>query len=232
MSGRRILLGGIVAALTATALLAVGILLFGDFGDTEGKILGTTAMLAGYGLLALPAGFLIDQGRALRLAWALLALAVAGFSVGATAVWTDAGETLGKSVLTITVFAVASTQTSAQLAGRRTTRTLFPLSVALVLVVAAMATAAAWGEIDSSVYYRFLGAIAVLDVLVVALQPILSAGRRERRSYALRVTLAGGEEISTSIEAADFAAAAANAIRAAERNGGSARAVTLERGEA
>ena len=123
MSGRRILLGGIVAALTATALLAVGILLFGDFGETEGKILGTTAMLAGYGLLALPAGFLIDQGRLRRLAWGLLTLAVAGFAVGAVTVWTDAGETLGKSMLTVTVFAIAATQTAAQLAGRRTTRT-------------------------------------------------------------------------------------------------------------
>lgn len=228
MSRRRLLLWGIVGSLTATALLAVGILLFGDFGETEGRILGTTAMLAGYGLLALPAAFLIDQGRLRRLAWGLLTLAVAGFAVGAVTVWTDAGETLGKSTLTVTVFAIAATQTAAQLAGRRTTRTLFPLSVALVLVVAAMATAAAWGEIDSSVYYRILGAIAVLDVLAVALQPILTAGRTGKAAYRLRVTVAGGEEIATTVEAADFGTAAAKAIRSVERSGRRAVAVAEE----
>lgn len=227
MSGRRVLLMGIVVSLTATALLAVGILLFGEFGETEGRILGTTAMLAGYGLLALPAGFLLDQGRLHSLVWALLALAVAGFSLGATAVWTDAGDTFGKSVLTVTVFAVAATQTAAQLAGHRTTRTLFPLSVALVLVVAAMATAAAWGEIGSGVYWRFLGAIAVLDVLTVALQPILTAGRAGRGAYRVRVAVAGGEEIELLVDAADFAAAAAKAIRGVERNG--RRAVGVSR---
>ena len=228
MRGRRLLLGLVVGALTGTALLAVGILLFGDFGETEGKILGTTAMLAGYGLLALPSGFLIDQRRLSGLAWTALALAIAGFVLAAAVVWTEAGDTLGKWVLTVTVFAFAATQTAAQLAGRRTTRTLFPISVALVLVVAAMATAAAWGKIDSSVYYRLLGALAVLDLLSVALQPLLTAGRRERRSYGLLVRLADGRELRTSVDAADFAAAAAKAIRAAQQSGADAVAVELD----
>jgi hypothetical protein len=231
VSSRRLLLRGIVAALTATALLAVGILLFGDFGETEGKILGTTAMLAGYGLLALPAGFLVDQRRFAWLAWAVLGLAAAGFAVAATTVWTEAGETLGKATLTVTVFAVAATQAAAQLAGRRTTRALFAASVALVLAVAVMASAAAWGEIDSSVYYRLLGAIAVLDVLVVALQPILAVGRRQRRAFALRVRLADGDWVSTSVEAADFAGAAAKALHAAQSNGGRPVAVELEQSD-
>lgn len=228
MRGRRLLLGLIVGALTGTALLAVGILLFGHFGETEGKILGTTAMLAAYALLALPAGFLLDQGRVDPLAWTTLALTVAGFVLGAVTIWADAGETFGKSLLTVTVFGVAATQTAGQLAHRRTTRTLFPLSVALVLVVAAMATAAAWSEIDSSVFYRLLGAIAVLDVLAVALQPILTAARRDRHSYSLRLTLAGGEEVSTTLDAGDLASAAAKAISRAERGGGRVLAMRVD----
>ena len=231
MTGRGILLAGIVVSLTATALLAVGILLFGDFGETEGKILGTTAMLAGYGLLALPAGFLLDQRRLPGLAWAVLGLATVGFAVAATTVWTEAGETLGKTTLTVTVFAFAATQTAAQLAGRRTAPGLFELSVGLVLVVAVMASAAAWGEIESSLFYRLLGAIAVLDVLVVALQPILAVGRRQRRAFALRVRLADGDWVSTSVEAADFAGAAAKALHAAQRNGGRPVAVELEQSD-
>lgn len=101
-SGRRVLLVAIPVPLTATALLAIGILLFGGFGETEGRILTTTALLAGYGLLALPAGFLLDQGRIAALAADVLALAVTGFAVAVAAVWTgDPPAEVGKTLATI-----------------------------------------------------------------------------------------------------------------------------------
>jgi len=55
VTGRRILLLCVAGLLSASALLAIAILLVGRFGSTEGKILGSTALLAGYGLIALPA---------------------------------------------------------------------------------------------------------------------------------------------------------------------------------
>jgi hypothetical protein len=56
-------LTAVAVSLVATALLAIVILLFGSFGETEGRILGATMMLTGYALVALPAGFLLDQSR-------------------------------------------------------------------------------------------------------------------------------------------------------------------------
>ena len=58
-TARRLLLTAVAVSITATALLAIGVLLFGSFGETEGRILGSTMILAGYALLALPAGFLL-----------------------------------------------------------------------------------------------------------------------------------------------------------------------------
>ena len=78
VSGKRILLLGVAGLLSATALLAIVILLAGHFGSTQGKILGSTALLAGYALLALPAVVLLDQGRDRRLALATASLAAAG----------------------------------------------------------------------------------------------------------------------------------------------------------
>ena len=52
-SGKRLVLGVVAALLSGAAALAIGILLFGDFGTTEGRILASTALLAGYGLLIL-----------------------------------------------------------------------------------------------------------------------------------------------------------------------------------
>lgn len=222
--GRRLLLGAIAAALTATALLAVGILLAGDFGETEGRILGTTLLVAAYGLLALPAGLLVDQRRLAALAATVLGLALAGFALAVAAIWTpDAPDALGKTSATITVFAVAFSQTAALVARRRpapaAVRRLFALSVALVLVVATMVTVLVWAELDGGGYARILAAVAVLDVLVVALQPILTLARARPTVYALRVAVEDDGEVATIVEAADFATAAARAIRSVERSG-------------
>ena len=62
-SGKQGLLLSVAVLLSVSAALAVGILLFGEFGETEGRVLATTGLLAGYGLLALPAAMLLDRRR-------------------------------------------------------------------------------------------------------------------------------------------------------------------------
>lgn len=44
----------------ATAALAVAILLFSDFDETAGRILGTTAAISFVSVLALPASVLVE----------------------------------------------------------------------------------------------------------------------------------------------------------------------------
>jgi len=61
-TGRRLVLLVAAALLCAAAALAIGILLFGEFGATEGRILGTIAILAGYGLAGLPAAMCSTTG--------------------------------------------------------------------------------------------------------------------------------------------------------------------------
>jgi hypothetical protein len=223
--GKRILLLAVATSLSTTALLAIGILLLGDFGEREGRILATTALLAAYGLLALPAGFLFDQRRLRGLAATVLVLASTGFAAAAAAVWTSSPpDELGNTVATITAFAVASTQTAALAARRReqdpkAVRRLFATSTALALLLAAMFTAGAWAEIDSSAFYRIVAAFAVLDVLIVALQPILALMRPVGAAYRLRVFVEPGEMIETTVEAPDLGSAAASAIRTVERSG-------------
>lgn len=78
MSVRRGLLPAIAALLSVSAVLAVAILLLGDFGATEGRILATTAVLGGFGVLAVPGTLLADRGRARPLAVAVVAAATIG----------------------------------------------------------------------------------------------------------------------------------------------------------
>jgi hypothetical protein len=232
-AARRLVLTGIAVSLCATALLAIGILLFGDFGETEGRILGTTMLLAGYGLLALPAGFLLDQSRHRALAGAVIALTATALALNLIALWSGGGSAaLGKSVGTVTFFAVAASQTGALSARRRATdpssvSALFVFSCGLALFLAVMATAVVWAEPHGQVYLRILGALAVLDVLLVALQPVLALALARPRGevYHLRVGFERGDELETDVVASDFAAAASRAIRETERAGRRVRQV-------
>ena len=70
---KRAFLIALVASLSLTAAIAIATLLFAEFDDTAARILWTTALLSLASLLGVPAGVLLDQGRAQPLAWAVLA---------------------------------------------------------------------------------------------------------------------------------------------------------------
>lgn len=232
-TGRQIVLLVVAALLSASALLAVGILLLGHFGETEGKILGTTAMLAGYTLLALPAAMLVDRRRLPALAATVVALAAIAAPLAITMLWwgDDPPEPLVRAFGTATVWLVAFTQTAA-LAVRRAERDprsvvrLFRGSIGLVAVAASLATALIWSGEGGPGWGRLIGSLVVLDVLSVALQPILALARPRLEPTRLRLRLDSGDAVDLTLDAADVAAAAAKAIRTVEREG--RRVVSLD----
>jgi len=230
VSGKRILLLGVAGLLSATALLAIVILLAGHFGSTQSKILGSTALLAGYALLALPAVVLLDQGRDRRLALATASLAAAGAAVALAGIWSGS-ELLGKTVGSVTAFALAGTQISALTARRRdadpaVVRRLFVASCALALVAASCFAVFIWIQPNGSLFPRLFGSLVVLDLLLVALQPILARARPAGPVRRFRVAAADGELVTVTVEGGDLGSAAAKAIRSAERDG--RRVVGLE----
>jgi hypothetical protein len=234
MSRRRLLLLGVAALLSLSALLAIAILLVGRFGSIEGRILGTTALLAGYGLVALPGVVLLDRGRARRLAQTTATLSAVAAALALASVWgasdTDA---MGRSVGTATVFALAAAQTSALAARRQerdpgSVRRLYAASCATAVAVATAGAVLIWGNPHDAVYLRLFGALVVLDLLIVALQPVLARARPTPTPHRFAVVLSSGETFSVTIEGGDLASAAAKAIRAAEHGGG--RVVRLDVG--
>lgn len=224
ITGTRMALFAVAGLLTVAAALAIGILLFGDFGSTEGRILVTTALLAGYALVALPAAILRDRRRAAGLVIVVAALAFAAAALSIVAVWTDGGEVLGKAVGTVNAWLVAAVQPAALAIRRgksdpRTVRTFFGASSALVVLLALMFTVMLWTDTDSERFGRVIGALIVLDILLVALQPILARARPSTIEYRLRLTVTPETSIDVTVEAPDLATAAAKAIRAAEHDG-------------
>lgn len=226
VSGKQIVLLAVAGLLSVSGAIAIGILLFGDFGQTEGRVLATTGLLAAYGLLALPAAMLVDQGRLPALAVLVLALALAGASLAVSAVWTSSPpDALGNAVGTVTAFLVAGAQVSALVLRRperdRTlVRWLFAMSSVLAVVLAAMFTLLLWAaEVESERYGRVLAAVVVLDLLAVALQPTLSRARPKATVIGLQLLLESDEVRDIEVLAPDLAAAAAKAIRQIEREG-------------
>jgi 4-amino-4-deoxy-L-arabinose transferase-like glycosyltransferase len=235
VTGRRILLLCVAGLLSASALLAIAILLVGRFGSTEGKILSSTALLAGYGLIALPAVMLFDQGRLRALALATASLAAVSAALALASVWTPSHpEALGRSMGTATVLALACTQVSILSARRRerdsvVVRRLFAASCGTGALAAVAATALLWAQPHAGTYPRLLGALVVLDLALVALQPVLARARPAGPVHRLRVVRSAGEPVDVTIEGGDLATAAAKAIRSVERDG--SRVVALEVGE-
>lgn len=225
MNRRRLLLTAVAAVLTLAAVLAIGTLLFGRFGDTEGRILGTTLLLAAFGLLSLPAAILLDQGRGPRLAALLLGLAATGFALATAGIWSGGlPATFGKLTGTVVAFGLATTQTAA-LTARRHERELhrvhrlFAASTVLVFTLASVGSAAVWVEVDSQLFARLFGAGVVLDVLLVTLQPVLALLQRPQRRYLLHLRLDDARELDVAVDGNSLARAAARAIDDAEEAG-------------
>lgn len=238
MSLRRALLLGVAVLVALSAVLAAAILLFGDFGETEGRVLGTAAVLAAHGALVVPATVLLDRDAARPLALALVAAAVAGVATWTWVIWVDSGgEGPWRVAGTTATLVVALAQVAATTARRRgsdppAVRGLFLASIALAAVVAVIVLVTIWGGADDAEWLgRILAAAAVADVGAVALQPLLARAAAPPVPVRLRMTLADGSSHEREERAPDLAAAMAAAVRAVERSGDRvARVEVLDRG--
>lgn len=226
-AGKRVLLLGVAVLLSLSALLAIAILLAGHFGSVERRILASTMLLAAYGFVALPAAMLFDKARARVLASAAAAFPAVAAALALFLTWSRSdSETLGRMLGTATIISLALAQLAAMTArqGARDPillRRLFALSCGTGVFAGACAVTLLWAGPDSQRGARFLGALLVLDLLLVALQPVLVRARAGAVVRRITVVLDSGEQSEIDVEASDLASAAARAIRSIERTGGS-----------
>jgi hypothetical protein len=239
MSARRLLLLAVVTALSLTALIAILALLTGSFGETQGKILATTGGFALASLFAMRGTILLDQGRHRDLGWTVVALSALAFLLEVKVVWIDDGgsEVTWKALAITAGFAGALGQIATSLARRRPSDppSLRPLSWAAgacALTVEALIAFAAIEEVDDGDYYRFLGAVFILDVLLVALEAVvrrLGARPAVPAGHAAFVcVLADGRQVRREAREHDLPNAVASALRELAARGERVRSVELE----
>jgi len=238
MNARRILLRAVVAALSLTALVAITALLGGSFGDTEWRILATTSGFALASLFALRGTILLDQGIHRRLGWSVVVLSGLAFVLLLKVVWVDDGDSewTWKSLAIAAGLAGALGQIATSLARRRPTDppSIRPLSAAAgvcAITVEVLIAFAAIDEIDEGGFYRFLAAVFVLDVLLVALEtvvrrlgdkPSVAAGHA-----AFVCVLADGQQIRREAREQELPEAVASALRELNARGKRVRSIEL-----
>lgn len=185
-SPKRFVLGLVAVSLCVCGGLAVLFLLFGRFDGAMWRILTTTVLLGLFSLLALPGATLLDQGRGSILAWSAVVLSAAAFLWSFRIVWAgwDGDDGSWRLLVTLTACATAVSQVCATTGRRRETDPaivdrLYGVSTLLAYSLAAMVTLAAWDALGpGALFWRVLGALAVIDLLTVLLQPVLR--HRER----------------------------------------------------
>jgi FtsH-binding integral membrane protein len=178
---KRALLRALVVSLCATAGLAIITLLVGDFDETAGRIVATTAFMSLYSLMALPGGSLLDRGTHTSVGWATLLACGVALLLAMNLVWADwrdTSETSWKLVAITTVVAGAFAQASATTWRRRrddsaTLVRLYGISLVTGFGLALMIINALLNEVEGGTYYRFLGALAVANLLAALLQPVI-----------------------------------------------------------
>jgi hypothetical protein len=226
MQGRKLLLTTIIGALCLTAGIAVVILLSGHFDATSWRILATTSAVSFFGLLGVPVGMLLERGRAVVLARISGMLTLAAFALTLAVVWRHWADGVGKTWGVVLTLAVAAAQAAVVEARRRDTDTpaislLTGGSMLTGAALAVMGIAAILTEIDDGTYYRALGALAVIDVLLLAIVAVLRRGVGPiAQAHRIRIN---GELIEAP--GRDFAAAVAAAIRTTESEGKTVRRI-------
>jgi hypothetical protein len=216
-SGKRLFLVGLVVSLTATALLAIGILLFAEFDDTSARVLATTGLIGLFSLLSLPASLLLDRGEARLLGFATIAAAAVGLVLSFVLIWGEVDDDTATSwAVTIALAAGALAQAAATTSRHRATdsatlRGLYFGAIAAGALLAVMLSWAAWGDVEDGTFYRFVGALAVADLLLVLLQPAVRRMGRAPTRTASRLVL--------TLDARPSEEAVAAAVDALERHG-------------
>lgn len=220
VSARQLLVRTIVGGLCVTAVVAIAALLAGDLGGTGWRILATTSAVSFFGLLSVPVGTLLERGRATALAQGGGGLTFATFLLTLAIIWSDWSNGLGKTWGVFMTLAIATAQACAVEARRRDNDSpvvtgLATGSIATGAALAALGVIGILREISDGGYYRLLGAVGVLDVLLIVVVAVLRRGTvPARQAYSLRV-----DGRLVEVAANDFATAAAIAIRQAERDG-------------
>jgi hypothetical protein len=202
VSLRRVFLLGAAALASVAALVAIVIVVSGDFGETEGKIFATLATTFAAGS-ALVAGLaLLGRRESPLLGYAGIGLALTGFVLWSAQIWGEfAGDGYWKSVGVLTAWSLAVlivTTNRLMISSPSLVRVLYPATGAAAGGAALVVTVMILRESGDG--WQLFAVLLILALLAEVLAPILEryGGSRERPAERLLGVVGGVEVVAVN----------------------------------
>jgi hypothetical protein len=173
---RRIGLAVFCVSIAVNAALGIYAVLAPGFGETQGKILGTSLCLTGAVLLALACEPAWERGLVGPVPHVGAALGAIGFAFAISLIWTQPeSETWAKIMMTVFTLSVACVAASllalSRLAPRHTW--IFTVTLALLALGAGMYSVLPWLNDPGEWYARSLGVVMIALAAFVVTVPVL-----------------------------------------------------------
>ena len=178
---KKIFLITMIISLSISALIGVFVFLFGDFGETEFRLLMTTLTIGGYSLTGLCCSVLYEKRKLAPLALFGIVISVIGFIYTILLIWEfiDFWDEDSWKALIIFLVLAFSTAHSCLLLLIKSNKSLVNIALSATLIfisiVALMLIIMVLNEFDLGEFsFRLLGVFAILDVLGTIITPILN----------------------------------------------------------
>jgi hypothetical protein len=178
----------LIASVSISALLGVGVLLFGNFGNFEVRVMMTTLTVTVTSILGLACGAYLETGRGKTMPIAGIVFSIAAATMTFLIIWKvfDRWEDFIKATGTATLFALCCSHLSLLSLARLDKRFAWSRIAAFVCVwlLAAILLYLMWWEPegDSDLVFRVIGILSILIAAVTVITPVfhkLSAGEDE-----------------------------------------------------
>ena len=181
MAGRwplkQVFLRTLIVALLGSALTGIYAFLFGDFGETEVKILLTTLSISYFSIISLACAAAFEAKKGGVLAPIGLALSVLGFVAYLPGIWAEwfDSEIYGKSmgILAIFGFSVAQSCLLALVPLQKPIRWVVFSTVGIIFALAILISGMIVFEPHEEWLFRFVGVLGILDGCGSVLIPVL-----------------------------------------------------------
>ncbi|GAA1941471.1 hypothetical protein [Agromyces allii] len=213
---RRTAIVVLVASLSITAVVGIVTLLSGEFGEVQGRVLGTTLLIAGASILALC--HLTVVARPVRLVGFIgLGASAVVLVIGLVLIWTPWYDNGGGwpaelwrwfGITSIVAVSLAHANLLLQLSGRRRRAvrialwiTLAAIAVVAVLLVIPLLTDWKIPGDDGETYWRWFGVVAIIDALGTVVLPVVALLVRDQPVQAADAAGPAPAEGPTRVEA-------------------------------
>lgn len=178
MSLKKLFLYLLILSVSISALLGIGVILLGNFGETEQKILATTFTITLTSILGLACGAYLESERGKIIPFSGIAFSILAAVLWLIVIWFrgEPNEPFMKSVATATILAVAFSHLSLLSLARFDRRFAWarPTAYLLVCALAAFVIFLLWfiPKDPPEVYGRITGVLSILVASITVVTPV------------------------------------------------------------